>query len=350
MSDELFVLGLSLAISLLLAWGFKTLPSERWQMLAAIPRSKTPDGGWQGENLTFYGLLNANAYVLAVMIFIVLMGASAASPVAIAAITAALLGVCIPASKTVARIVEKKKHTFTVGGASFVGVLIAPWIIAATNLALTPWMAAPVEIIPFLAALSTAYAFGEGIGRLACISFGCCYGRPLSDCPPLLRRCFRNLCFVFSGRTKKIAYADGWEGRQVLPIQAATAIVYCASGIAGVYLYLNGFYAATFLETLLITQLWRSFSEILRADYRGGRRISAYQVMAVAAAGYALLIAGFSPPVSSPPPEVLRGLAYLWHPAVILALQALWAAVFLYTGRSSVTGSALSFHVLRDRI
>ncbi|WP_373498526.1 prolipoprotein diacylglyceryl transferase family protein [Desulfococcus sp.] len=350
MIDELFVLGLTLAISLVLSWGFKALPGERWQMLAAIPRRKHPEGDWQGENLTFYGLFTANAYVLAVMIFIVLMGATAASPAAIATITAALLGVCIPASKIVARIVEKKKHTFTVGGASFVGILIAPWIVAAVNLALKPWMTAPVAVMTFMAALSISYAFGEGIGRLACISFGCCYGRPLADCPPLIQRLFRNLCFVFSGKTKKIAYADGWDGRRVLPIQAVTAAIYCASGIAGVYLFLKGFYNTAFFETLLITQIWRSVSEMLRADFRGGRQISAYQIMAMAAVGYAVLTALFQPAVQTPAPDVPAGMGYLWHPAVILSLQVLWAAIFLYTGRSRVTGSALSFHVIRDRI
>jgi hypothetical protein len=35
---------------------------------------------------------------------------------------------------------------------------------------------------------------------------------------------------------------------------------------------------------------------------------------------------------------------------VILALQGLWIVFFLYTGRSSVTGSTMDFFVHRDRI
>jgi hypothetical protein len=35
---------------------------------------------------------------------------------------------------------------------------------------------------------------------------------------------------------------------------------------------------------------------------------------------------------------------------MILALQGLWLAIFLYTGRSSVTGAQLTFHVHADRI
>lgn len=350
MIDELFVLGLTLMFSLILAWGFKALPSERWQILAAVPRRKHPGGEWQGENFTFYGVFNANAYVLGVMIFIVLMG-SIATPIApLLLITAAIMGICIPASRIVARIVEKKQYTFTVGGASFVGILISPWMVTAVNLALEKWMASPIAVMTFMAALAVAYAFGEGIGRLACISFGCCYGKPLRTCHPVIQRLFLKRSFVFSGKTKKIAYADGWDGERVIPIQAVTAVIYCGSGIVGAYLFLKGHYAAAFFETLLITQIWRSLSEVFRADYRGGRKFSAYQIMAVAAVAYAALVAAFQPAVSGIRPDVLKGLGYLWHPAMIIALQLFWVAVFLYTGRSKVTGAALSFHVVQERI
>ena len=33
-----------------------------------------------------------------------------------------------------------------------------------------------------LAALAIGYILGEGLGRLACLSFGCCYGKPLDQC------------------------------------------------------------------------------------------------------------------------------------------------------------------------
>jgi hypothetical protein len=50
-----------------------------------------------------------------------------------------------------------------------------------------------------------AYAFGEGLGRLACISFGCCYGVALPEAHPLLRHMFDRWHFVFSGSMKKIS-------------------------------------------------------------------------------------------------------------------------------------------------
>ena len=51
-----------------------------------------------------------------------------------------------------------------------------------------------------------------------------------------------------------------------------------------------------------------------------------------------------------PFPETAAGVAPLWHPAPLLFLQILWLAIFVHTGKSSVTGSTLSFHVHADRI
>jgi hypothetical protein len=48
--------------------------------------------------------------------------------------------------------------------------------------------------------------------------------------------------------------------------------------------------------------------------------------------------------------DIAAGLGMLWNPAVLLFCQALWLAVFLFTGRSMVTGSTLSFFVRSDRI
>ena len=65
-----------------------------------------------------------------------------------------------------------------------------------------------MPMLETMGAIFIAYAFGEGIGRLACISFGCCYGKPLSECNPLIERIFQRWNFAFQGKTKKIAYAS----------------------------------------------------------------------------------------------------------------------------------------------
>ena len=36
--------------------------------------------------------------------------------------------------------------------------------------------------------------------------------------------------------------------------------------------------------------------------------------------------------------------------ALILFLQGIWCVMFFYTGRSTVTGATLSFHIHHDRI
>jgi hypothetical protein len=185
---------------------------------------------------------------------------------------------------------------------------------------------------------------------LACISFGCCYGKPVSQLHPRLRRLFAKCAFTFRGATHKAVYADGLDGIQVVPIQAITAIVNCLAGTVGLYLYLKGIFTGAFLVPLIVTQLWRFGSEFLRADHRGGGRISAYQLMAAASIPYGAALSTWLPDIAIPKPQILPGLSLLWQPAVILILQALWITIFLYTGRSQVTAATMSFHVIKDRI
>lgn len=90
--------------------------------------------------------------------------------------------------------------------------------------------------------------------------------------------------------------------------------------------------------------------EALRADWRGSGRLSAYQWLALLSLPYALAVIAWLPAAPLPTPDLLRGLEALWHPGMVLFLIALWAAVFLFYGRSQVTGSRLSLYVCHDRI
>jgi len=350
MTSNLLVLLLALFCYALLAWGFRTLPREDWQILAALPRRRDETGNWQGLNLTWYGLLTANAYLLATAILFLLLRTLHAPLAAVLTIAVLMLGICVPASKVVAWLVEGKAHTFTVGGAVFVGTVVAPWVIGLANR--LPW-AGPAPALPVvatLAAIVSAYAFGEGLGRLACLSFGCCYGKPLADCGPLVRALFARRPLVFTGALKKIAYASNLERIPVVPVQALTATLDVTTGLVCTWLFLAGHFAGAFVLGTLVTQGWRVGSELLRADYRGEQKFSAYQWMGLAAIPYALAMAAWFSDVVPLRPELAAGLAGLWHPAVLLALQALWLTIFLYTGRSAVTGATLSFHVHRERI
>lgn len=65
---------------------------------------------------------------------------------------------------------------------------------------------------------------------------------------------------------KKISYASDLEGKQVLPIQAMTALLYIVVGLVATLLFLNGSFTIAFVLAMIITQLWRIFSKTLRAD------------------------------------------------------------------------------------
>jgi hypothetical protein len=261
-----------------------------------------------------------------------------------------LLAICLPAAKILAFLIEKKSNTFTVGGASFIGIIAAPWIISFTNATAGKWLSFNIPPINALTAMSIAYTLGEGIGRLACISFGCCYGKPLADYSPLINKIFQRHNFIFSGKTKKIAYAHELDGQQVIPVQAITAVIYSLTGLAGCYLFLKGFTTAAFILTLIVTQLWRAFSEFLRADYRGEGKISSYQIMAFVACLYGFLIAYILNEKFTGTPDLALGVAALWNPALLIFMLALWVAIFFYAGKSRVTTSVIEIHVLREKI
>lgn len=351
MSDLLFVAVLALVICPLLLWGFKNLPAERWQFLATVPLKKDESGTWKGVNLTYYGFFFATASGFATALVFVLLGSIGVPVRAIFILAVTLLAVCVPASSLIALVVEGKHYSFTVGGASFVGIVLCPWIILCMN----HWMGdaggySSISVLSVLAAASISYAIGEGIGRLACISFGCCYGKALRDVHPLIRLIFKHTRFIFSGKTKKIAYAGGLVETEVVPVQGVTSVIDCCTGIAGVYLFLHGMYLNAFLLCLIVTQLWRFFSEFLRADYRGGRTISVYQILGLVGIIYSIFIAFIFPDAAVFKAQITIGLNILLNPFVFFFLQALWLAIFLYTGRSMVTGSSISFYVREDRI
>ena len=121
--NELFVLGLGAVLLTYLFWGFRVLPAERWQILAALPWRQSASGEWQGLNLTWYGLLSAVAQLVSVMMLFLLLGAIHVTRTQTVLLVVVILGLCVPASRLIARAVEKKSATFSVGGAAFVGTI-----------------------------------------------------------------------------------------------------------------------------------------------------------------------------------------------------------------------------------
>lgn len=349
-SNEAFVLSLTAVLALLVFWAFKRFPKEQWQILASVPIMKDSSGRWHGLNFTYYGLLTANALVFGVAILILLLGALHIPTAITLGLVVATLVVCLPAAKWIATLIEGKQCTFTVAGAFVVGMVVVPIVVEIFNTLLVKAGAYRIPIIPALAAVLVGYAFGEGLGRLACISFGCCYGRSLPDLHPVLQRVFDHWYFVFSGKMKKISYESGLEGKPVVPIQAVTAVLYITVGLLATLLFLRGNYALTFSVAMVVTQGWRIVSEALRADDRGGGKISAYQVMTIAGIFYTIGLSYLVADEQTVPPDLSAGLQAVWHPAILLSLEGLWVVVFLFFGRSLVTGAEITFHLHHDRI
>ena len=102
------------------------LPGEKWQILASIPLFKKSNDQWEGLNLTYYGFLLASAGTLAGCAFIFLMKSLGIATPVLASLFLTLFFLCGIAARGVAYLVEKKKNTFTVGGAAFTGILIMP--------------------------------------------------------------------------------------------------------------------------------------------------------------------------------------------------------------------------------
>lgn len=348
-SEHWIFLGIvGLAVFLLFRWAFATFPRESWQILAVLPRQRTDSNRWHGLNLTFYGFITASAVTLAVGNMLLLLG-TIHVPLSISLLfVLSLLSLAVPASKVIAKVVEKKAFTFTIGGASFTGLVMAPVAALAIN-----WMQPQPDVLPVLPALSAlviSYALGEGIGRLACISYGCCYGKPLSACGPSMQRLFKTLHFRFTGATKKIAYAGNLESVPVVPIQAITAIVSTTGYMIGMGLFLTGRFTAGLFASLLITQGWRAVSETWRADHRGQGSISTYQVLSVLGIVYLTAVTMVLSASSRAAPDLFVGLHSLWTLEVPLFLQIAWIGIFLFMGRSHMTGSVLSIFVHKDHL
>lgn len=314
------------------------------------PVSQKNSSHWHGANLTFYGFLIASAIVVGVLFVLILLQSVSISLAGVFAVLLLLFTVCVPASRIMARLVEKKRYTFTIGGAFFCGLLLTPWAILAVNGLLRSSGLQELDMMALLAALSIGYILGEGLGRLACVSFGCCYGKPLKDCSPTTRLLFSRLSFVFNGATKKAVYEGALEGEKLVPVQGVTCILYTATALFSAHLFFQAQYVAAFLLSLFVSQIWRVISETQRADFRGFSKVSAYQKMSLAALPYSVLIAILVPVSILPSPSVIQGLSVFSQPLPMLSVQLLWFALFWIFGRSMVTASTVSFQVIQEHI
>jgi hypothetical protein len=347
MINAIFIAVLAAFMAGLLIWGSKTLPRERWQMIAAVPLVKESDRDWRGMNLTFYGFFSATGSVFGIGLAILLLASVHVSVLVGVILVAGIVLLCLPASRLVAAIVEKKSSTYTIAGAAFVAAMLLPPAVWFGGQYVSRF-GLKLYAVPALAAAAIAYALAEAIGRLACMSFGCCYGMPLRATSPRLARLFRRFNTVFHGVTKKAAYASGLDEEPLIPVQALTSMVFTISGIAGLTFFFAEYWRLALLVPVIGTWGWRAVAENLRADHRGQTRISVYQIMSLIALFY-LSGSAFLMPASGPTPDLLLALSQTATLPVFLILQSLWVLLFLFYGRSQVTASVLSFHVVAER-
>lgn len=352
--ELVFQVGLASLLAAALIWGIRFLPGERGQFLAAIPRTRNPrDGAWSGVNLTYYGLLTASAQILGLLVFLLLV-ISAGTSLPVAAVWGTvLLATSATSASILARLVEGRRYTLTVGGASVTVLLIAP--LAQTVIAAVGWGRDQMQpsLPAILAAISIAFCFGEGLGRLACLSFGCCYGRPIQSLSPFWRKLLDRWAISFEGETRKAVYTGGLEGLRLVPIQSISAVLLLCLGWTGWALFTLGHLETAFLASAMPYYLWRIVSEYLRADYRGQGRWSAYQAASALMLPWIIFWAWFASGGSGQPdtpPDLEHALRTIWNPGLLFTLQVLWWILLASAGISRVTESRLEFRVRGDRV
>jgi hypothetical protein len=357
MRDEtLLLLILAVGLGLLYQWGFRVLPRHHWQILFVVPVKEGEVGREQaGINFTWYGFWSATAAVSASLWLMVLLGAVGASLMAVGLLVGGLVLLCVPAASWIARLVERKAHTRTVAGAAFTGFLAAPILISCINVLPGTLLGktGAVSALPFfpaLAGLGIALALGEGMGRLACLSFGCCYGRPIASLPSRWGYWLGRIAVQFTSPLKKAVYAGGAETGPLVPIQALTCTVLTTTSLLGAWFFLAGRFRAALFLTLIVTQAWRFVSEFLRNDERGQGNLTTYQLMAVLLLAGLLLLMIVPTQSEVPAVDLSRGWKQVWQIEIVLFLELLWIALFVHLGRSQVTGARLSLFLHRDRL
>lgn len=351
-SNIVFILLLSTLLIFFMQLVFRIFPKEKYQFIAAIPKKK--EGSlWKSINYTFYGFITATSIVFALSIFYVLMLLQNYEIFMIAFVVFPVMIIAFLSVKFLTTLIEGKKHVFSVGAALFVSFISAPFIVYVVNKFPGTYFNSKIDFIYFMAAASVAFLFGEGTGRMACVSFGCCYGKPVKNLSSFWQWLFKNVNFVFEGKTKKISYTSGYDGIEVVPVQAITSVFCSAAGVAGLAMILNGYVQQAFLFSSVFVFFWRFISEFLRADYRGGTKISAYQIFSIIAIVYICLITFFGSQyfqMSFPKYNIVDAFEKFWTANTLLLFQFIWIFSFVFFGRSTVTESTIEFSIKKDCI
>ena len=80
-------------------------------------------------NLTFYGFFSATGSVFGIGMAMLLLASVHVSMLVAVILVAGMVVLCLPASRLVAAIVEKKSSTYTIAGAAFVAAMLLPPVV-----------------------------------------------------------------------------------------------------------------------------------------------------------------------------------------------------------------------------
>jgi hypothetical protein len=339
MTIEFAIAFIALVAFFALRWSFRHLPEERWQIFAVLPVARDGEG-WQGVNITYYGVISALAYSVSISLFVFLCGAANQPSLLVLLFVAALLSVAIPASKWIAYWIEGSRATFTVGGALFVTAISAPVLFHLVNAAGSLFAIGSLHAPSVVAAATLSY----------CLSFGCCYGKRLNEAGPIELLLYGGSATTYRGQLKKISYASNLESIPVIAVQSIASVVLFALFLSGLWLFWLQHFSLALIVTLVGSQLWRLYSETLRADYRGDAKFTAYQKMAVVTMLLTLAVSATLPTVTPVSLNAQRGFDALFRVDVLLYLQIIFVAIVYFMGRSTVTGAHLQMRLFRDRL
>lgn len=324
---------------LIIIWGLKNLSRDEFQFFCAIPYKKIEENTYEGTNITFYGIISALSCSASVFLFLVLIK-FIDFPLKLAyfiLITIFLTG--LYASRTLAYIIEKRKDTLTIGGATFVsGIISVPLIyffIKSFNINET-------YFLPVLTALTTSYTFGEGLGRLACISFGCCYGKPAERYPKLPKI----LKIKFFSETKKAVYDSNYKNLELINIQGIVVCLFTILAILSVILIMLEKFKIALLISFTMPAIVRFFSEFFRDDNRGiNYKLSTYQFFSLILVIYSLIFLYIFKPLET---KIYIKSTIFFSNTELIILTALFFTTLIHSGVSKVTASKISFNLKKS--
>ncbi len=323
---------------------FKKLPKEKYQFLLVIPYKKINNEEWRSLNITYYGLFNALGYSLG--LFLCLFNFFALGIEKLDALYNLILifTICMPISKLIPIYVEKTKHGFTIAGALFFGIITTPISTFLVYFFQGKLNLFYDNLLPILSTMSVSFLLGESIGRLGCISFGCCYGKKVEEVNnTFLKKVFNNFNTVYYGDLKKASYASNLNGIKTVPIQAMSVLINLILSFIGQLLFLESNYTLSLVITILGNQLFRFFAEFLRADYRGSDTITIYQKMSIINIAIITLIIYIFPSNKGILLDIQRGINYVFEYKVFIAILFVFFISFFYTGISTATYSITKF-------